>query len=380
MNVSLEREQCQTDPDIVEREEHPWKTKRLMQMKESDQIPEYVFACLEKKATKQDLELLKEWLCESGNALLYRQLEQIDQLSSDLILYRSFNIPAARGKVLKAILSTKRLFWLDWVQRIAAVLLLPLVLVSLFFFYQYQVLRNDLHAAAVTQQIGTQPGTKTHFFLPDSTEVWLNAASTIKFPFNFTGPTRLIELDGEAYFRVHQNKKKPFIVKSGSFEVEALGTMFNLCAYSEDKKFTAALEEGKIKVSGRGADQSLIIKPGELVHYNPARDQLTRSQGDIRDIIAWKDGRLIFNQTPFADVVLALGRWFNADIRLADQSIANYRYTATFTDENLKQVMELLKFTAPIDYSFADRRRGKDNQFTKEKISIRKNPNVKLKF
>ena len=348
-------------------------------MKESDQIPGYVFACLEKKATKQDLELLKEWLCESGNALLYRQLKQIDQLSSDLILYRSFNIPAARGKVLKAILSTKRLFWLDWVQRIAAVLFLPLVLASLFFFYQYKVLRSDLHAVAVIQQIDTQPGTKTHFFLPDSTEVWLNAASTIKFPFNFTGTTRLIELDGEAYFRVHKNKKKPFVVKNGSFEVEALGTMFNLCAYSEDKRFTAVLEEGKIQVSEKTANQSLVLNPGEQVYFSIEENQFNKSQVNVQDIIAWKDGRLIFNQTPFSDVVLTLGRWFNADIRLADQSIANYRYTATFTNESLKQVMELLKFTAPIDYSFEDRLLTYDNHFTKERIEIRKNTNAKIR-
>jgi transmembrane sensor len=348
-------------------------------MKESDQIPEYVFACLAKHATKQELELLEKWLNEPGNALLYRQLRQIDQLSSDLKLYRTIDVNTARGKVLKSILSVRKLSWFSWMQRVAAILFLPLVLTSLFVLYQYKILKTDLQVTSVIQQIDTQPGTKTHFFLPDSTEVWLNAASTIRFPSHFNEKMRLVELDGEAYFNVYQNKRKPFVVKNGSFEVQALGTRFNICAYSEDKKFTAALEEGKIQVSGKTTNQSLILDPGELVRYAVEENQFTRSRVDIQDIIAWKDGRLIFNQTPFSDVALALGRWFNADIHLSDQSIANYRYTATFTNESLKQVMESLKLTAPINYSSEDRIAIKDNHFTKERVKIWKDPNAKIK-
>ncbi|MGV8090549.1 MAG: FecR family protein [Mangrovibacterium sp.] len=349
-------------------------------MEKSDQIPEYVFACLRKKATKQELEQLEKWLSQDDNAGLYRQLQQIDQMSADLKLYRSFDPDKARGNVLKAILQGKRLSFIDWTQRAAAILFLPLVLTSLFVLYQYKTLKNDLRTTSVIQQVDTQPGTKTHFFLPDSTEVWLNAATTIKFPSEFTGSKRTVELDGEAYFRVFKNKKKPFIVKSGSFEVKALGTAFNLCTYSEDKKFTAALEEGKIQISGKNANQSLILDPGELVHYSVEENQFTRSQVDVQDIIAWKDGRLIFNQTLFSDVVLKLGRWFNADIQLSDQTIANYRYTATFTNESLKQVLELLKLTAPIDYSFENRVVTTGNHFTKERIRIWKNPNAKIKI
>lgn len=348
-------------------------------MNKSDQIPEYVFACLAKHANRHEQELLEKWLDECGNALLYRQLQQIDRMSADLQLYRSFNLTEARRKVLNAILSGRRRSFMNRLQRIAAVLFLPLFLASLVVLYRYQVLKNDLRESAVIQQIGTQPGTKTHFFLPDSTEVWLNAASTIKFPSEFSGTTRLIELDGEAYFRVFKNKRQPFIVKNGSFEVEALGTAFNFCAYSEDKKLSAALEEGKIRVSDKVADRSLLVNPGEQVHFSVEDRQLCKSQADVQNVIAWKDGRLIFNETPFSDVVLKLGRWFNADIQLSNETIAGYRYTATFTNESLKQVMELLKLTAPIDYSFESRLVSRDNHFTKERIRIWKGPDAKIK-
>ncbi|HBL74135.1 MAG: hypothetical protein A2W90_22485 [Bacteroidetes bacterium GWF2_42_66] len=342
-------------------------------MKETHQIPDFVFSCLRKTATEQETFLLNEWLIEADNADLYRQLQKIDQISSDLHLYRSFDLASGRREVRKGIRSAKQASLFLRMQRVAAILFLPLILTSLFVVYQNKMLKDDLRVSAVLQQIDAQPGTKTHFFLPDSTEVWLNSASTIKFPSVFSGTIRLVELDGEAYFKVYKNKRKPFVVKNGSFEVEALGTAFNLCAYSEDNKFTATLEEGKIKVNERTVNKSLVISPGEQVRFSIQEKQLNKSDVDVQDIIAWKDGRLVFDQTPFSDVVLALGRWFNADIQLTDQSIANYRYTGTFTDESLSQVMELLKLTAPIDYSADKRSITEGNNFTKERIQIRKN-------
>lgn len=343
-------------------------------MNENEQIPDYVFACLQNIGTEQEKLLLKQWLIEPSNTKIYSQLQKIDQLSTDLSLYRSFNLETGRKKVQKSISSTKTALTFIRLQRIAAILFLPLILASLLVVYQNSLLKDDLRASVVLQQIDAQPGTKTHFFLPDSTEVWLNSASTIKFPSVFTGTTRLVELDGEAYFKVYKNKRKPFIVKNGNFEVEALGTIFNLSAYTEDNKFLATLEEGKIKVGHNATYQSLIILPGEQVCFSAGAKQLEKLKVDVQDVIAWKDGRLVFNQTPFSDVVLALGRWFNADIKLADQSIANYRYTATFTNESLDQVMELLKLTAPIDFKKENRVVIEGNQFTKAKIQIHKKP------
>ncbi len=348
-------------------------------MNKSDQIPEYVFACLAKHANRHEQELLEKWLDECGNALLYRQLQQIDRMSSDLQLYRSFNLTEARRKVLNAILSGRRRSLMSRLQRIAAVLFLPLFLTSLFVLYRYQVLTRDLRASEMTQQVSTQPGTRTHFFLSDGTEVWLNADSRLQFPSGFGRTSRMVELDGEAYVKVFKDGKRPFMVRNGSFEVEALGTAFNICAYSEDKRFAVALEEGKIRVSDHLAGRSLLVSPGQEARFSVEDRQLSMSPADVHDIAAWKEGHLIFNKTPFPDVVLKLGRWFNADIQLLDESVANYRYTATFTGESLRQVMELLKLTAPIDYSFEDRSVSKDHQFTKERIKIWTNLSEKIK-
>lgn len=342
-------------------------------MKETNQIPDFVFACLQKMATEHEKLLLDKWINNPGNAELFHQMQKVDRISSDLHLYRSFELSVARKKVKKAIRLSKYTTAIDWMQRAAAILFLPLFIAGLYIAYQNRMLKDDLRVSSIIQQIDALPGTKTHFFLPDSTEVWLNSASTIMFPSVFNGTTRTVELNGEAYFKVYKNKRKPFIVKNGDFAVEAVGTAFNLCAYSEDNKFLATLEEGKIKVSDETAQKSFLLEPGQQVRFLVSQKRLYKWDVNVSEIVAWKDGRLVFNQTPFSDVVRSLSRWFNADIQLADESIANYRYTATFTNENLYQVLELLKLTAPIDYSLDKRLITSGNNFTKERIQIRKN-------
>lgn len=338
--------------------------------KETIHIPYFVSANIQNTATEEEKLLLAEWLKIPGNAILYNQLRKIDTLSSDVKLYRSFDPVSARKKVERVIRETRKTKVLSRFQRVAAVLVFPLALFSLLVIYQNRILKNDLNSAAVLQQIDTQPGVKSHFFLPDSTEVWLNAASSIEFPVVFTGNTRLVKLDGEAYFKVYKDKSKPFVVRNGTFEVEALGTAFNLCAYSGDKRFMATLEEGKIKVSQTAINQSLLVVPGEQVSFLNDNQQFSKSTVVVDDFIAWKDGRLVFNKTPFFEVVLTLNRWYNADIQLVDESIAGYRYTATFTNESLSQILELLKLTAPIDYTVESRMIKSNNSFTKEEIKI----------
>ncbi len=256
---------------------------------------------------------------------------------------------------------------------------MPVLLGAFWILYQNNNLKKDLVAAEIIQEIKSQPGVKMQFLLPDGTEVWLNAASKIKFPTVFTGGTRSIELDGEAYFKVFKNKQKPFVVKAQNVEVTALGTAFNLCAYKEDNTYYTTLEEGKVRViDTENVNKQYILNPNEQVLYNAEDKTFSKSIVNVDRITSWKDGKLIFDEIPFHQVVLTLGRWFNADIRLADQSIANYRYTGTFINENLEQVLELLKLTAPIEYSYKKRELGENNEFTKEKIIIREDPGATL--
>jgi len=341
-------------------------------MNKQKEIPDFVFACLQKKSTEQDIKKLRQWLHEDNNAQLYNQIKKVDILSSDFRLYQSFNILTAEKKIKEAIRKKRRNIFISEVQSFAAILFLPAFLLAALYIYKAETLTQNLSQMNTIQQINTQPCTRNHFFLPDSTEVWLNSSSTISFPSVFNGSTRLVDLNGEAYFKVYKNKKKPFIVKNGEFKVMAVGTEFNFCAYTGDNKFSASLKEGKIRVSEKSVKRMTFAIPGEQVTFFNSEKKMTKSSVEVQDVIAWKEGRLIFNNTPLSDVVLSLGRWFNADIKLEDKTIANYRYTATFTNESLMQVLDLLEMSASIEYSVTGRSKAINNTFTKQIITIRK--------
>ena len=349
----------------------------VVHMKETDQIPEYVFAYLHGRASEEQNKLTQIWLKQADNHSFYDQIKKTGQLLDDLKRLEKFNLQEGKIAVRNRIRKSRKIKWIGSIQKIAALMLLPALLFTAWFYFQNVKLKTEMTSAQVIQEIKTQPGIRSHFSLPDGTGVWLNSASTIKFPSVFSGENRLVELDGEAYFEVFKNKAKPFIVRSGALEVVALGTAFNLCAYSDDNKTSATLAEGKLKIITReGKKKQFILEPDEQLNLEKDILLVSKTQVNVYNIIAWKDGKLIFNETPFSEVVRKLGRWFNTDITLADKSIANYRYTATFTNETLSQVLELLTFSAPIEFTSTNRKAQQNNNFSREQIIIRVNPDA----
>jgi len=349
-------------------------------MKEINQIPEYVFAYLHGKASEEQNKLTQIWLEQADNHSFYDQIKKTGQLLDDLKRLEKFDLQEGKTAVRNRIRKSRQMKWIGNIQKIAALLLLPVLLFAAWFYLQNTKLKTEITSAQVIQEIQTQPGIRSSFILPDGTKVWLNSASMIKFPSVFTDRTRTVELDGEAYFEVFKNKEQPFIVKSGALEVTALGTVFNLCAYSEDNKISTTLAEGKVKVTTRqGKKEQFFLEPNEQLDFERNTLKISKMHVNVNNVIAWKDGKLIFDETPFREVVRKLGRWFNTDIKLADESIANYRYTATFTNETLSQVMELLTFSAPIEFTSTNRKIQVGNQFSREQIIIHLKPDAKIK-
>lgn len=342
-------------------------------MKKEDNIPEYLIAYLQGEATEAQTALSLEWLKDSDNLEIFRQLETISQLSSDLAMLPRFDLTSGKQRVKSKYRYLQLTSMFGWLQRTAAILFIPVLMGGIWYYLQQSKLRQEVTSLIVNQTITTQPGTKTHLFLPDSTEVWLNAASTISFPSVFAGNERHILLDGEAYFEVYGNKYQPFIVETKFQTVEALGTVFNLSAYSGDLKFSTTLAEGKVKITDLVKNKNpMFLEPGKQLNYNLQSRSYQEISVRVKDVIAWKDGILVFTETPFHEVVVKLGRWFNADIKITDQSIANYRFTGTFTDESLEQVLELLRLSTPMDYTTSQRKIQANKSFSKQEIKIGK--------
>lgn len=185
--------------------------------------------------------------------------------------------------------------------------------------------------------------------LPDGTQVWLNAASSLRFPTNFNKHERRVELTGEAYFEVAHNKTLPFIVSFNKTEVEVLGTHFNISSYQTYSKTT--LIEGAIKVS-EGTNQRLI-KPGQQAFTYDGH--LTVHTVDTYKSIAWKEGVFYFKDDRIKDILDQVSRWYDVNI-VYNGEPNRKRYSGTIRRKaTLSQVLEMLKTVSNTEYSLKDK-------------------------
>jgi transmembrane sensor len=336
-----------------------------------ENIPDFILAYLHGDADKEQKQSVNEWFNDPENAELVKQIRQIDSLTDDLGMLRKFDLQKGRQQVFRKYRANQMFLFVKWMQRAAAILFIPVLIGGIWYYQKFHEFKSDLDVLTVNQEIITQPGTKSHFFLPDSTEVWLNSSSALKFPSIFQRNERRVNLSGEAIFKVFKNKKKPFIVGTESMDIEAVGTEFNVSAYSGDLKFSTTLAEGKVKITDKTDQRKVMyLNPGAQLNFDTQKKTYNAENVRVEDVIAWRNGILIFNETPFFEVVAKLGRWFNADIQINDPSIANYRFTGTFTSESLNQVLELLTLATPIAYSNSKREVLDDKTYSKQEIRI----------
>lgn len=169
--------------------------------------------------------------------------------------------------------------------------------------------------------ISTPRGKDYELVLSDGTVVLLNADSKITFPTRFTGNKRTVKLVGEAYFKVSKNKHRPFIVETGNLYTKVLGTEFNLKAYPHSD-VNVTLIKGSVVVNAEGKE--VMLKPGENAEYSENKD-IEVTTVDTEGYIQWKDGYFYFDNVPLIDVVRDLGRWYNVNIEIRNNSLMSYR-------------------------------------------------------
>ena len=211
--------------------------------------------------------------------------------------------------------------------------------------------------AAVVHTYYTENGVKGRIVLPDSSVVWLNSGSRITYPEKFALAERDVEFEGEGYFEVTRNPEWPMVVKTTKgMEIKVLGTKFSIKAYSDDDFQEATLFQGKITVTNTqlgktGARQeALTMVPGQSVTFGKTNVPGLQPKADTTRSIAWKRGELQFDHTPFKEVCKTLQRWHGMEISVTDPSLDDYTFTADLGQESMVQIMELVKYTMPVDY------------------------------
>jgi ferric-dicitrate binding protein FerR (iron transport regulator) len=267
----------------------------------------------------------------------------------------------------------KKFNYVQFFQRAAAVLLLAVLFSSAYIYYYNATGFSDRDGhPVIVQEISTIYGMRTKFQLSDGTWVNLNSGSKLIFPTAFEGKTRKVELVGEAFFDVTPNPAKPFIVKTSEINVKVLGTAFDLQAYPGTNKISATLVHGKIVLERELAGiskQVAELKPSDRAVYKTDEKVVNISvEEDLDKFIAWKDGKLVFFNDPIENVAEKLGYWYNVTVKISNDKLKRYRFTATFTDEPIEQVLDLLSKSSPIKYQIKKAKRLADNSYSTREI------------
>ncbi|TDX01847.1 FecR family protein [Dinghuibacter silviterrae] len=169
---------------------------------------------------------------------------------------------------------------------------------------------NDNHNPPLFNMVTTGRGGQYRLVLSDGTKVWLDAASSLNFPTEFSGKTREVTMTGQAYFEVASNSKHPFIVHSGNSEVKVLGTHFNINAYPDEPVEATTLLEGAVQVTSRG--KAVILAPGEQLRV--AADVMSVSSANVDEVVAWKDGVFNFDDMSLYLAMRQIARWYDVDV------------------------------------------------------------------
>lgn len=197
-------------------------------------------------------------------------------------------------------------------------------------------------ATTVYNTISTPLGRQYRVQLSDGTNVWLNAASSIKFPTVFSGKERIVEVSGEAYFEVVHNSKIPFKVKADSQVIEDLGTHFDVKAYSDEAVVKTTLIEGAVSIST--PTQHTTLRPGEQASTTSGNIDVTKV--DVDEVMAWKSGFFAFDDANLGDIMRQLSRWYNVSVEYHNAEHNGQRFTGKIDRSlPLTDVLSGLKFS-----------------------------------
>ena len=345
----------------------------------------YIHSIIAKSLTDHlddhELKELNDWkLASDKNLQEYNDFVDLWIRSESLSLPFEINQHKAFKLIQKNTgLYSSRKRWINIAARIAAVLVLSIILSGVFNYLkkdQFGLFHSNSSIQPVYQEIKAAFGTQAKVELADGTIVFLNSGSKLRFPNTFVNQKqRKVLLDGEGYFSVTKNQNHPFVVQVNKLDIKVLGTKFNVEAYDDNPEINIALIEGSVLLqsqSGKGNKDLIQLSPNQVATLNVSNNILSKTDvADLYKYTAWVDGRIVFYGDPIQTVVNKLGKWYNVDIVIADKMLANYRFTGTFIDESLDQILHILSQTSPMTYHIESAKKQTDNSVSKRKIFLK---------
>ena len=291
---------------------------------------------LKGEASPAEIERVEAWLNETGAPGIGWQ--QMDQTSRDRWLSGLFNqIQASAGindpKVVA--MPQRRILWRS-IAAVAAVL-------ALFFtiYLEWPVLQNRLHPDQLTI-LNVPLNQKKLIVLADGSKIRVNAGSGLKYPKVFNGKIREVYLSGEAYFDIQHDASRPFIIHTGKVVTTVLGTAFNIKEDNRLHTVTVTVTRGKVSVAN-GKEPLGVITPNQQISFNTVNHQHIQKDVDARQVIAWQENDIHFNDITFAEAAAQLQQRFKVKISFANGKVKSCRFTGTaLKAEKLGDILKVI--------------------------------------
>lgn len=311
----------------------------------------------EEKAT------LQEWLDASPqNELLYHRLEDAwhnakyrptiqDQEKTYEKIVRQLHLE--QKKVVPISRTQSSVTWQYWRPMAAAIFLILGFTVLWVKFGQEEIVNIPTEDVLSIMVSKSNPrGQKSIITLPDGSKVTLNAESYLEYPQDFK-QSRLVKLVGEAFFDVVRDTLKPFIVTAGDIQVRVLGTSFNVQAFPFEEDMSVAVASGTVMIEKRkngNAIQTSQLLPQEMVSINHQNGTFEKSNFDPNELLAWKEGILVFHKASFEEIIQTLERWYGVDFIIQRTQPVTDGFTGRYQNPSLKVILEGMSYSSNFTY------------------------------
>lgn len=275
-----------------------------------------LYRFFEGKTSIEEEVKIKDWLEESDHnkSVFFKERKLFDAI---VLVGKQEKIPVS-GKAFK-----RPHYFLREIVKIAAVSAIVLILNYIY---------HENTKAPIEEQyqtISVPAGQRINLTLPDGTDVWLNARTTIRYPFSFNKEKRQVFLDGEAYFDVSEDEKKPFVIHTSKYQLEVLGTTFNVEDYSGKDDFETMLFDGSVKIiSNDTIPQLITLSPTHKAYLENGR--LAVKQVDDYSVYRWREGLICFKDESFADIMSDFEKYYGLTIQIDNEQVKKQHYSGKF--------------------------------------------------
>jgi len=304
---------------------------------------------LQKRATAEEIKELNLWLKEDReNENLLAEAYHVFAVSGSLPPPLTPDLEKAWQKINRKLTPNVHPAnqWLEKIKYAAAAV--AILLIGFSTLWMVTSVKNKQILQQQTEIISPL-GQKSKVVLPDSSVVWLNSGSSLKYRGNFNRKEREVVLEGEAYFEVFKNKSKKFRVKTGILNVDVYGTAFNIKNHSDDNFQEITVSEGRVGISGKTGEIRQLTR-GDQAILDKKTNKIVFTQNSPEVINAWKNNELIFDNTPLEEAIKYLERWYGVQIAIDKAMIGKHNYTFKIKTESFREMLEIMKVMTPIEY------------------------------